>query len=44
MVSGLEPSRTASNGIYLKYGFTEHADDPHHLSISMKTIRKLGQV
>lgn len=29
---------------YLKYGFTELTDDPHHLFISMKTIRQLGLV
>lgn len=33
-----------AKGFYLKYGFTELADDPHHLFISMKTIRKLGLV
>ena len=32
----------AAKGFYLKYGFTKLADDPHHLFISMKTIRKLG--
>ena len=32
----------AAKGFYLKYGFTELADDPHHLFISMKTVRKLG--
>ncbi|MBX3410699.1 MAG: GNAT family N-acetyltransferase [Phycisphaeraceae bacterium] len=31
----------ASKQFYLKYGFTEWRDDPHHLSISMKTIRTL---
>ena len=27
---------------YLKYGFTALLDDPHHLYISIKTLRKLG--
>lgn len=27
---------------YLKYGFVELQDDPHHLYISLKTVRKLG--
>jgi len=27
---------------YLKYGFTELRDDPHHLFMSLKMIRKLG--
>lgn len=27
---------------YLKYGFVELHDDPHHLYISLKTVRKLG--
>lgn len=27
---------------YLKYGFVELKDDPHHLYISLKTVRKLG--
>lgn len=34
----------AAKHFYLKYGFTELADDPHHLFISMKTVRKLGLV
>lgn len=34
----------AAKGFYLKYGFTELADDPHHLFISIKTVRKLGLV
>ena len=29
---------------YLKYGFTELADDPHHLFISLKMVRTLGLV
>lgn len=29
---------------YLKYGFVELQDDPHHLYISLKTVRKLGLV
>jgi GNAT superfamily N-acetyltransferase len=29
---------------YLKYGFTELADDPHHLFLSMKAVRGLGLV
>lgn len=32
----------AAKRFYLKYGFTELADDPHHLFLSMKTVRKLG--
>jgi GNAT superfamily N-acetyltransferase len=31
----------AAKGFYLKYGFTELTDDPHHLFISMKTVRRL---
>jgi len=27
---------------YLKYGFTALLDDPHHLYISIRTLRKLG--
>jgi ribosomal protein S18 acetylase RimI-like enzyme len=27
---------------YVKYGFTELRDDPHHLFMAMKTVRKLG--
>lgn len=34
----------AAKRFYLKYGFTELTDDPHHLFISMKTVRKLGMV
>lgn len=34
----------AAKGFYLRYGFTELADDPHHLFIPMKTVRKLGLV
>ena len=29
---------------YLKYGFTELLDDPHHLYISIKMLRKAGLV
>jgi len=29
---------------YLKYGFTELLDDPHHLYVSIKTLRKAGLV
>jgi ribosomal protein S18 acetylase RimI-like enzyme len=29
---------------YLKYGFAELLDDPHHLYISVKTVQKLGLV
>jgi GNAT superfamily N-acetyltransferase len=29
---------------YLKYGFTALLDDPHHLYISIKMLRKLGLV
>jgi ribosomal protein S18 acetylase RimI-like enzyme len=32
----------AAKGYYLKYGFIELLDDPHHLYISMKAVRKLG--
>ena len=32
----------AARRFYLKYGFTPLADDPHHLFISMKAVRKLG--
>lgn len=32
----------AAKSFYLKYGFTELADDPRHLFISMKTVRTLG--
>lgn len=31
----------AAQRFYLKYGFTALADDPHHLFISMRTVRKL---
>lgn len=31
----------AAKRFYLKYGFAELADDPHHLYISMKTVRSL---
>lgn len=34
----------AAKRFYLKYGFTELADDPHHLFLSMKTVRALGLV
>ena len=27
---------------YVKYGFTEMADDPRHLYMAMKTVRRLG--
>jgi hypothetical protein len=29
-------------GFYLKYGFAPLADDPLHLYITLKSIRKLG--
>jgi hypothetical protein len=29
---------------YLKYGFTELLDNPHHLYISINTLRKAGLV
>lgn len=29
---------------YLKYGFTELKDDPHHLFLSLAKVRKLGLV
>ena len=29
---------------YLKYGFTELLDDPHHLYISIKMLRKVGLI
>lgn len=32
----------AAKRFYLKYGFVELKDDPHHLYISLKTVRKLG--
>jgi ribosomal protein S18 acetylase RimI-like enzyme len=32
----------SAKGFYLKYGFVELLDDPSHLYISMKTVRKLG--
>lgn len=32
----------AARRFYLKYGFTGLLDDPHHLFVSMKTVRKLG--
>jgi hypothetical protein len=28
----------------VKYGFAQLVDDPHHLFISMKSVRKLGLV
>ena len=31
----------AARRFYLKYGFTELADDPHHLFMAMKTVRQL---
>jgi ribosomal protein S18 acetylase RimI-like enzyme len=31
----------AAKRFYLKYGFTELKDDPHHLFMPMKTVRKL---
>jgi GNAT superfamily N-acetyltransferase len=31
-----------AKSFYLKYGFTELLDDPLHLYLSIKTIRKLG--
>lgn len=34
----------AAKGFYLKYGFAELADDPHHLFLSMKTVRQLSLV
>jgi ribosomal protein S18 acetylase RimI-like enzyme len=33
-----------AKGFYSKYGFSELLDDPHHLYLSMKTVRKLGLV
>ena len=32
----------AAKRFYLKYGFTELLDDPHHLFMPMKLIRKQG--
>ncbi len=32
----------AARRFYLKYGFTELADDPRHLYIPVATVRKLG--
>ncbi|MCC5787819.1 MAG: GNAT family N-acetyltransferase [Phycisphaerales bacterium] len=34
----------AARRFYLKYGFSELRDDPRHMFISMKTVRKLGVV
>lgn len=34
----------AAKRFYLKYGFMEMLDDPHHLFISLHTVRKLGLV
>lgn len=35
---------TTAKQFYLKYGFVELLDDPLHLYISIKTVRKLGLV
>lgn len=32
---------SAAKRFYLKYGFTELQDDPHHLFMPLKTVRKL---
>jgi ribosomal protein S18 acetylase RimI-like enzyme len=32
----------AAKRFYLKYGFTELRDDPYHLYMAIKTIRRLG--
>lgn len=32
----------AAKRFYLKYGFVELKNDPHHLYIALKTVRKLG--
>lgn len=32
----------SAKNFYLKYGFDELEDDPYHLYISLKTVRKLG--
>jgi ribosomal protein S18 acetylase RimI-like enzyme len=34
----------AAKRFYLKYGFTELRDDPHHLYMSMKMVKALGLV
>lgn len=34
----------AARRFYVKYGFTELRDDPHHLLISMKKVRALGLI
>ncbi len=34
----------AAKRFYLKYGFLELLDDPHHLYISLKAVKKLGLV
>ncbi len=34
----------AAKRFYLKYGFMEMLDDPHHVFISLNTVRKLGLV
>jgi GNAT superfamily N-acetyltransferase len=31
----------AAKGFYLKFGFTQLTDDPHHLMLAIDTIRKL---
>ena len=31
-----------ARNFYLKYGFVPLADDPHHLYLSIKAIKKLG--
>ena len=34
----------SAKSFYLRYGFTEFADDPHHVYLPVKTIKKLGLV
>jgi len=34
----------AAKRFYLKYGFVELLDDPHHLYLSIKTVKKLNLV
>lgn len=34
----------AAKRFHLKYGFTALLDDPHHLYMSIKTLRKLDLV
>lgn len=42
IIKGKATAADAAKQFCLKYGYTKWRDDPHHLSISMKTIRTLG--